>query len=393
MRENVSIYIETNQYSAYLGQAYVYKDLGKGTIDSISSLPITITEVENGWRVTYRYAMQKGAYGILWGVGSHLPLGIDAPGQLSIWGNHNLTESARIAYNGYYYKSPSSYSPYTANSYWKIPSSYLAQSNIRTGGNLLSKIMGNGLLVLAAEEFNEAGFFPSLPESQMLKEGYGIGAGFFDTRFNSDMIMTYLQAYQKYGIPLYREIYLKMAEYYLEHGKNHHFDVVRNNNSISIDYQVGESDTKTIKKFNIEEPIESSLPTTGWLVWDYADDRQTPNHVSLNHQISAANVFYHLYMEEGKTEYLEFANVMLNGIVLTKDMWIMENDNLEYAFLPDGKMGYTDYPYLTYNDLHNIQETLVKLEVGRQKQIDELLMHKRQWMLGNDIVGYKGYGQ
>lgn len=66
----------------------------------------------------------------------------------------------------------------------------------------------------------------------------------------------------------------------------------------------------------------------------------------------------------------------------------MANGDLHYAVFSNGSYGLQDYPYLTYNDLFELQALLK--EAGREPSaVLELLMQsKRRWMDANGVSGY-----
>ena len=354
------LFLSTDKYNYILGQPYTYRDLGAGTKDSLSSHPIRLKKDQSGWLVTFRYSLSPGVQGILWGVGSPQELvDLGNKDQLRIWSNYDLDGNARLLYDGYHYRSPSSYHPSTARSYWRIPSDYLTNSMIRSGGSIASELIGSSLLKIAHRNMNGEGFLPTLPRSNWLYEDYGIGAGFFDTRFNADTIETNIVAYRRYGDSVYRDVATRLAGYYLDHGKN--------NKYVVNDPTVGE----------------------GWLIHDYYHPAGMENHTSLNHQLQAVHSFLLLYESEKNTEYLDFAQKMINGIKITRDMWIMEDGNLEYAYMPDGSMGLVDYDYLTYNDLLNVQEALVRITGEVDQDLQILMESKRLWMDRNNVSGYR----
>jgi hypothetical protein len=80
---------------------------------------------------------------------------------------------------------------------------------------------------------------------------------------------------------------------------------------------------------------------------------------------------------------------MLFGIKNTRNSWIMKNNNLEYARKPDGTMSFIDYPYLTYNDLYNVQKDLESIYGERDRDLDLLMSAKKKWMDSNGITGYR----
>ncbi|MDY0234960.1 MAG: hypothetical protein RBR71_02965 [Gudongella sp.] len=353
------LFLSTDSYNLILGQGYTYKDLGSGTVDSQSSLPISIKKVGSSYLINYSYNLTENIFGILWGLGSKdILVDLNKPNLNLIWRNYDFDKNARILFDGYHFKSPSSYLPHTANSYWRIPSSYLTNSLIRTGGSLASNILGNALLQIESKNIQPEGFLPTLPRSTWLYNDYGIGSGFFDTRFNADTIETNIIAWRKFRVPQYRENYLKLSDYYIKHFENNHYGFF------------------------------DSMGNEGYLVDDYFYPRAKYSHVSLNHQLQAIHIFYMLYETEKDIKYLNIADKMLIGIKVTRDRWIMANGNLIYAYMPDGTMGLTDYPFLTYNDLVAVQTDLQRIKGIKDPDIEVLINTKKLWMDRNNITGY-----
>ncbi len=353
--------IETDKYNMIISQAYSYKDLGYGTKDSYpEAYPVEIKKQDGYWKVTYNFKKIEGYHGILWGAGSDKKLiDLDNENGRKIWGNYDISNNSRLAEDGYYYKSPTSYKPYTENSFWRNPSMYIVQSWIKTGGSLASDILGRSYLLIGTDNINEEGYLPTLPESNWLKTDYNIGAGFFDTRFNADIGDTYLEGYKKFGYSVFRDSYLKLAKYYSNHIYMNHYSVF---------------------DLNGEE---------GWLVQDYAYKKtHKPTHVSLNHQIYAANWFLKMYEVEKEKSFEDLGLKMLKGVKITRNKWIKTDSNLHYSYGFDGTMGGNDYPYLTYNDLLFFQKTLSRIYGNPDDDIKILMTHKKYWMDNNGVVDY-----
>ncbi len=354
------LFLSTDRYNYIIGQPYTYRDLGTGTKESVSSQPIHLKKDGDGWIATFRYNLSSGVHGILWGAGSPYELvDFNNADQLRMWSSYDLDRNARLHYDGYHYRSPSTYYPSTPNSYWRIPSDYFTNSLVGSGGSLVSEIIGRSLLTVAQKNINDQGFLPTLPRSNWLFYDYGIESGFFDTRFNGDTIETNIIAYRKFGDEVFKNYATRLADYYMEHGRNNHFLV--------NDLNIGE----------------------GWLVEDYYHPLGRKNHMSLNHQLQAIHSFLLLYEIEKNPEYLDFAQKMLNGVKITSDRWIKPDGNLEYAYMPDGTMGLIDYDYLTYNDLLNVQDGLLRIKGERDRDLDILIESKRLWMDRNNVSDYR----
>ena len=354
------LFIQTDKYNMILSQAYVYKDLGRGTKEWIKTSihPITIKKHDGKWLVSYKFTKIKDTHGIMWGCGSKNKLvDFDNKNIENLWKAYDADINARLCEDGYYYKSPTSYSPTGDNCFWRIPSMYLVNSFIKTGGTLAADIISNAMLHIASSNINNHGYIPTLPESGWLKGSYGIGPGFFDTRFNAGAIECYFLAYKKFGINMYRDLYIRLSDYYVNHIVNKHYII------------------------NGHEE--------GWLVQDYAHEQYpAKTHVSLNHQVAGINIMLMLYFEEKQDKYLDLAIKMLQGVKNTRNLWVMEDGNLHYAYLSDGKMGLKDYPYLTYNDLYLLQKNLEKLSGKTDEDIEYLMKQKKRWMDSKKIKGY-----
>ncbi|MGI6751997.1 MAG: hypothetical protein ACOX4U_05180 [Anaerovoracaceae bacterium] len=357
---NTTIFIETDRYSMVLGKPYIYRNLGYETIEHVGVGSISVKKIATGYNLTYTFNFQKNTFGIMWGVGSYNKLlDLENINNQKLWGNYDLDYNARLSYNGYHYRSPNSYVPSTNKSFWLIPSDHLANALIGTGGSLASNILGNALININLLKINGEGFMPTYPKSTWLYNDYGIGGGFFDTRFNGDTICTYLIAYKKFGNEKYRSAYLKMAEYYMSHGEKNHYTISGNTG--------GE----------------------GWLVQDYYAPNAKKTLCALNHQLQAINAFYSLYLQEGNEKYLWFSDILLQGIKNSRNLWMIPHGDLHYAYMGNGKMGKADYPYLTYNDLYNVQQKIIHIKGVEDPDIKILMDHKRKWMDKNGVTQYK----
>lgn len=389
--QDCSIFITTDKQTLFVGPSYNYKylDEDKDMVLSLSQNTAYLKKIETGWNISYKMPQKMDTFSVMYGAQSTSDLFNFGFGSNSIiWGNHDFTNNSRILLNGYYYKTPTTYIPYHKDSFWHISSNYLVNSLIRTGGNTLSTLIGNAQMIMSIQTINEKGFIPTLPQSSCLDSAYQIKDGFFDTRFNGETLKSLLNGYQKYQLPGYKAAYLKMADYYMQHSYTNHFLVKSNDSLVSIIPNA--LNTITLAKMTIDDV--KTIDSEGWLVYDYSQDSEKynstrPNQSSLNHQIAAVTVFLMLYEEEKDDRYLEFANTMLRGITLTTSRWIMADDNLEYAYMPNDTMGLIDYPYLTYNDLFDLKVELNQQFGISNESIEKLLDTKLKWMIANKVTG------
>jgi len=353
-------FIQTNQTSLLLNASNYFSKNRYGTIEKQPNpLPIKVISTEHGYVIQVDFPQKKHRIAEVWGVESAQPL-VDwnsNPNLQAIWLLLDLQEYSKWSWDGYYVKTPGSYTPHSPSIYWRLPANYAAQSFVITGGSRAADDLGWVMLDTILPNQNRDGYWESMPRSEWLWKDYGIGPGFFDTRFNTDMALLLLKGYQKYGNPAFLQAAVTYSNYLLKHIEKHHVAVA------------GES--------------------VGWLVADYAwklPHKKT--HVSLNHQLHEMNFLYQMYGETNHAYYKEFAEKLLYGVKNSKRKWIKPNHDLHYAFRNNGSMGLPDYPYLTYNDLVESQYILTRMYGEPDPDLAELMASKKRWM---DQTGVKGY--
>ncbi len=274
------------------------------------------------------------------------------PVMQSIWVHYSLTTESRLTLDGACYRIEPDYEPRGEYIFEYAPSMYVPCGMARTGGSDAAFCLSTVMLDLARARYSSLGFFPTAPLSLWLQRDYGFGPGFYDTRFNTDLAEAYRAAGRRWGIPAFLDTADAYTAYLLEHVRTR------------------------------------GVPTeNGVLSPDYADytgkGRQT--HTSLNHQLAELLYLY----RDGRPAAVETADRMLAGICDLGTGWIREDGSLYYARLPDGRFGLQDYPYLTYNDLYDVQAWLSANGRGRNAVLDQLMASKRASMDREGITGYK----
>ena len=286
---------------------------------------------------------------------------LDWSGQYTavLWGSYGNTGQGRWCYDGYYWPAPETYQPHGENVYYAMVDAYLCRSLInlaaqQNGGRLSWDLAGATLTVMADRQ-NEQGYFPTQCPSTWLMEDYGVGAGFFDTRFNTDLIDLFCQAETLYGDARFTDVLDRYAAFYLDWAAAHHTETANG----------------------------------GWLLWDYSQGDSGATHSSLNHLLAQAQTAWRLYDRTGDARLDQLARRILTAVEDVGDGWIRPGDgNLHYAVYPDGTVGGEDYPYLTYNDLFLMQQTL-RQRLGRESDLLARLMEsKKAWMDRNGVTGY-----
>ncbi len=270
---------------------------------------------------------------------------------------HDLSETRRWSYNGYYFQTPSNYKPGGQNILYRHPSNYTGASFVKYAMNPLSKNLGYIMTETCMKNQTELGFWETGPQSDWLLNDFKIGAGFYDTRFNTDFATSLLYAYQNYNNKEFLKSAVKYTEFFLNFAKTNSY------------------------------PTQSG----GILVADYGYNKGNyeKTHVSLNHQLAEMNFLYEIYNITKEKRYLDLADKMLLGIEDTRNQWVLPDSNLKYALYytkDTNKM--EDYPYLTYNDLFMTKSLLNKIFNKSNDTIEFLMASKKIWMDNNKITGY-----
>lgn len=341
----------------------VYIDRENGTIEHLTQYDGTleVTRTETGFRIeTWLPALPAGLHAEYLLVQSARPL-VDWTNKESVdkWGNYRLTDANRWCYDGYYYLSEKTYYP-TGDSYFSnLPAAYITGKMMRDVKEPASRILGLAMLDVMRAQWNDEGYIPSLSGSEWLRDDYGIQPGYYDTRFNTDLALAYLNAAENFGVLEWLPIVERYADFVERHAQENHFT-----------FGSGENE--------------------GWLIQDYsqAGGGYTPTHASLNHHASIAVFFYRLAASTANESRADFADRLVRGIEQTGKKWLMKSGDLHYAYLPDGTMGLLDYPNLTYNDLFELQRLIKKRYGKKNAEITRLLDSKRAYMIKNRVTGY-----
>lgn len=280
----------------------------------------------------------------------------EKPNTENLWSNYCNNGSGRWCYDGYYFEAPSTYVPSGENVYYWLPAAYLVnsfahQSKAARGAEDLAVCMMDVLLLGQTEQ----GFFPTKSYSQWLSSSYGIGAGFYDTRFNSDLmeIIVYLWNYHRSDV--YRAAMERYCQFYLAFAENFHMDTA----------------------------------SGGWLIPDYwSQDMAAIPHTSLNHQLAETKVLYEMAAILERDDLTALADNMLLAVQDTGMNWVRTDGDLHYSISRAGEYGGTDYPYLTYNDLFHMQDLLEKRKGEQDPTLAAMMARKKQWMDTNGVTGY-----
>lgn len=320
---------------------------------------LSITKTVDGWRVTMRaFGLQEGRVADCMTVMADTPLlSWDAENCGDVWGYHTRNLSAKWCYTGYFRQSPDNYIPTGTQYYYRCAASYLIRDMVRKiPSDKAAAVLTVAMLDTMTQQQNSYGYWPTTPGSEWLQGDYGIGPGFYDTRFNTDLLEVYISAARRLGMGMFDEAIARYVGFFSQ----------------------------------IADTSHISTKSGGWLIPDYwyPGELQTP-HTSLNHQASECLALYHAADLLRRDDLRVLADRMLLAIEDTGSGWVMPDHNLYYSVLPDGTYLTGDYPYLTYNDLYALRKYLTGFGKEQNETLTLLMDEKLIWMRANGVAGYK----
>lgn len=190
----------------------------------------------------------------------------------------------------------------------------------------------------------KTGVIYTQPSCTYLGNLYGFGAGFYDTRFNTDCADFLVEVGQSVGEPTYLWATGQYKDYLLRH-------------SVSYFWKIGD----------------------GILVADYSwVGSRKITHASLNHNLQEINFL--LRLGDGKGFLL--AQQILKGIIAGGDSWIAPNGDLNYGYYGHGKYYGKDYEGLTLGDLKITKSLLFEYGWGIEysSMIEKLIIAKENFL-------------
>lgn len=275
----------------------------------------------------------------------------------SLWATYTNLGDGRWCYDGYYWITYSNYIPTGPDVYFQMSAAYLCRSMLAMAPyNRLADDLAPCMMDVMAQRQNKYGYFATSAGSEWLLGDYGIGAGFYDTRFNTDLMMMFLDAWERYEFPQFRETARIYADFFTAYVQNH-----------------------------------SRTTAGGGLLVDdyYHPNGNLPTHTSLNHQVAQSILVYRLGTILDRPDLTALGDRMLLAVTDTEQSWIRPDSSLHYAVYSDGHFGGNDYPYLTYNDLYDMQAYLTETRGSRNESLDRLMASKKAWMDANGVTQYK----
>ncbi len=359
----VEIVLEDMAFFCYLPKTYREAPRSSLIVQPAYDGALTVEETRDGWQVTLTGSAPAGDHvcDFTWAVSDEPFLDWIRDHWADDWYNYTQDGAGKWCFDGYYRTTPATYSPTGTGYLYRCPAAYVVDSMVeaaqaRSGARALATAMVHTMV----RNQNGEGFWETGPESQWLSGDYGIGPGFYDTRFNSDLAGTLCTFYEAFGGDFVRAALERYADFYLEFAAANHRETAGG----------------------------------GWLVEDYGGDGANGTmHTSLNHQLAECLVLFRLGAALDRAELTELAGRLLQAVEDTGAGWINAAGDLHYSVSADGVYSGTDYPYLTYNDLLALN-TWLRTQTGSDSAVLRTLMTaKRSWMDANGVTGYDLEGE
>jgi len=352
-------FISTQSEQLIVCLPFAYRQLENAVLQEIEgfSPKLMVKQRDGGWNFEiYAPRTEAGAYIEYMYVRSSGEL-VDwtKPNAYKDWAGYLFTGDSRWTLDGYYYAAPHNYIPSGEGCFHRLSAAYISTKFIdRSEDHRAARIMGLAMLDMMLPLQNELGYFPTLAGSQWLKDDYDIGPGFFDTRFNTDLVTSMITAVTDLGADWLMPAIDDFSAFYLNWLDT--WAIERDGALVAPDY------------------------------WD--EDGCKVSHTSLNHQLAEALMMLKLFRLKGEQIYLDKALSLIAGMTKKTDFWLSDpGGDLQYGWYAGSSIG-TDYPYLTYNDLYKLNEELYLITGRRDKDLERLIAHKLAWMIKNGVTGY-----
>lgn len=356
-----TILLSTEKETYLIGVPAVYQNnFLNGTLTRVQDKeqPIAIQKVDGGYNIIMNFPKDPNMISEYWFMESSEILKTDVVAYVvhEVL-SYDFVDTMRWSYDGFYYETPHNYEPTGDGVLYNHPANYVGAAWLRDAQSPMALNLAYIMTTVCMANQNNLGFFETGPKSEWLETDFSIGAGFYDTRFNTDFARNLLSAYEKYGEQKFLNSAIKYAEFFLNFAETNHYPT----------------------------------PSGGILVEDYWHiESHEDTHVSLNHHVAEMNFLCEIYEVTKDSRYLEMAGRMLKGVEDTRELWVQDDGNLRYElYYTKNTNPMRDYPYLTYNDLFDSRE-LFQEQFGYSNFAIEYLMEvKKKWMDNNSVTEYK----
>lgn len=257
--------------------------------------------------------------------------------------------------DGVHYENPMLYEPEAPNDFYLTPSGlHIRACYWVLGKGSIYDTYGISLMYSYLNLYNDKGYIPTVPKSGWIYGEYGVEGNFYDTRFNTDTVSSFMHMQEKYPDIEIEEALRRYFSFFASHVKN---------NSYYVDEQLFVAD------YMNHSGKSTSVP-----------------HCSLNHMLEEmAVMFRYATMYENK-EIFALAEQFLQSITATKDKWIRPNGDLFYCVTVDGEYIKQDYPLVIYNDLRRGEYTLRQIYGEAPADYMAILDSKTKWARGQGLI-------
>ncbi|MTI53333.1 hypothetical protein [Geosporobacter ferrireducens] len=356
-----ALFIDGEDFSMHLNMVNVYEPLENGVRKERFDLtqPIQYLADKQKQEFIISFPQVAGTEIEQWGI-------IGKEGMVN-WGDEeqenillvaNLDRVRKWTQGGVQYVTPETYYPYDPRAFWVVPAQHVGNKLLLEGNNRFSTNFARLALQAALRTQTEGGYWISSPRSTWLYGDYGIDAGFYDTRFNTDAGLFLLHGYREFGEEAYLQGALRYGDFLIEYAGTHHH----------------------------------KTKNDGYLVYDYTHggdmDRKTETLTSLNHLITEMNFLYELYKDTDEKRYLYTAEKMRQAVKDTASYWKKDDGDLWYAYLPDGSYGLQDYPLLTLKDLRYSQRMIQEIYGDKDMDFQYLIDVKESYLTARGLPLY-----
>lgn len=342
-----SVYIDSPHLNAFFSYSSIYEKgshkIRKELYDKAENIQIT----SDGVIVTL--PAQTNSFSEQWGIISKEKL-LD-------WEDKEAVDAIKIGDlsrvrkwggDGQYYFLPSGYSPYSPDGFYRNSANHIGNKYLGIEGRMFEAYAYVTIDILTITQ-NADGFWGTDPMAVGLYNNYKVGAGFFDTRWDTEAALSLLRGYRKYNEPHFLKAAIEFSDFYCEFALSNYY-LTTNEGILVYDYG-----------FNAVPGIKT--------------------HVSLNHLVNEMNFMYEIFSNTCNMKYLDVAKKILRGISDTAQEWINEETgDLHYGYYGDGKYDVQDYPTLTLNDLLYAQDLIITLYTSEDPAIKMLIDAKMDYL-------------
>jgi hypothetical protein len=349
-----TVYMESPSFSMVASCINVYEKMDHGVLRDLTGESSAI-QIGKG-KITAKLPISNKRMTEQWGVFSKdLLVDFSNPDTEATVKLADFSRFRKWSMNGQYYITPLSYKPSGNDCFYKNAAHHVGEKFLRTEGRYFDAMSIVALYTAISDQTPE-GIWPTEPESDWLREDYGIYESFYDTRFNTDAGLFLIRGYRKWKDPAMLNAVRAYGDFLVDFAMTHRFETENG----------------------------------GYLVWDYTDKNFSliPTHVSLNHLVTEMNFLYELYIDTQEPVYLLIADKIKLAVRDTYKDWPRPSKDLWYAYMKDGSYGRDDYVNLTLKDLRYSQQLFSQIHGKTDPCFHFLIQTKESYLKANNLPLY-----